>query len=147
MRMAMSCFAFPDFGRPTRRARFSSSPVDSGRSEKSIASFCVGCALFRTCAARRDDPKRFFAILGSPICINENEYPALTGNAQSLEPILLAGVFHVFPFEGIGIHKYIGRFLEGDAVLFQIPGGFSSIPGKHINVYTLIVFAASRRMK
>jgi hypothetical protein len=32
-------------------------------------------------------------------------------------------------------------------VLFQIPGGFSSIPGKHINVYTLIVFAASRRMK
>jgi len=36
MRMAMSCLACGDLGRPTRRARLSSASVDSGMSEKSI---------------------------------------------------------------------------------------------------------------
>lgn len=44
--MAISCLAFPVFGRPTRRARLNSSSVDSGRSEKSIRSFCVGWRSF-----------------------------------------------------------------------------------------------------
>lgn len=48
------------------------------------------------------------------------------------------GVFQVFPFESLGIGKNSGRFLEGDAVLRQIPGGFSGIPNKHINVYTIM---------
>ncbi len=65
MRIAMSCFAFPDFGRPTRRARLNSSSVDSGISEKSMRSFCVGFAFFRTRPARGDDTKRFFVIVQS----------------------------------------------------------------------------------
>src|SRR5258708_31915106 len=73
MRMAISRLAFPDFGRPTRRARFSSSPVDSGISEKSILSSCVSLALFRARPARGDDTKRFFATFHPPIGINRND--------------------------------------------------------------------------
>jgi hypothetical protein len=40
-------------------------------------------------------------------------------------------MFQVFPLEGIGIGKHGGRFLERDAMIFKIPGGFSSIPGEH----------------
>ena len=131
MRIAISCFAFPDFGRPTRRARLSSSPVDSGRSEKSIRSSCVGFALFRARTARGDDTKRFFAIFHSPIGINQNDDAALSGDSQSFETVLIVGVFRVFPLEGIGIGKHSGRFLERDAMFFKIPGGFSGIPGEH----------------
>lgn len=127
----MSCFVFPDFGRPTRRARPSSSSVDSGISEKSIRSSCVGFALFRARPARGDDTKRFFAILQSPVGINQNDYAALNGDPQSLKSVLPSGVFQVFPFERIGIGKNGGCFLERDAMLFKIPGGFSSIPGEH----------------
>src|SRR5882762_4937416 len=112
MRIAISCFACSDFGRPTRRARLSSSFVDSGISEKSIRSCCVCFTLFRARAARGDDTKCFFAILRSPIGINQNEYPALAGNAQPLEPVLIAGVFQVFPFESIGISKNSCCLLE-----------------------------------
>ncbi len=131
MRIAISCFAFPDFGRPTRRARLNSSPVDSGRSEKSIRSFCVGFALFRARTARGDDTKRFFAILRSPVGINQNDDAAPRGDSQSFKPVLLVGVFQVFPLEGLGIGKHSGRFLERDAMLLKIPGGFSGIPGEH----------------
>lgn len=131
MRIAMSCFAFPDFGRPTRRARLSSSSVDSGMSEKSIRLSCVGFAFFRARTARGDDTKRFFAIFHSQIGINQNDDVALRGDTQSLEPFLLVGVFQVFPLEGLGIGKNGGRFLERDAVFFKIPGGFSGVPGEH----------------
>jgi hypothetical protein len=131
MRIAMSCFAFPDFGRPTRRERFSSSPVDSGRSEKSIRSSCVSFALFRARAARGDDTKRFFAIFQSPVGINQNDDTALNRDPQPLKSILTMGVFHIFPFECIGIGKNGGRFLERDAMLLKIPGGFPGIPGEH----------------
>ena len=112
MRIAISCFAFPDFGRPTRRARLNSSPVDSGRSEKSMRSSCVGFALFRARTARGDDTKRFFAILHSPIGINQNDDAALNRETQPLKSILTMGVFHIFPFECFGIGKHGGRFLE-----------------------------------
>ena len=131
MRIAMSCFAFPDFGRPTRRARFSSSSVDSGRSEKLIRSSRVGFAFFRARPARGDDAKRFFAIFHSPTGINQNDDASLNGDPQSLKSILMAGVFQVLPLKGIGIRKYGDRLLERDAMLFKIPGGFSSIPGEH----------------
>jgi hypothetical protein len=112
MRIAISCFAFPDFGRPTRRARFSSSPVDSGRSEKSMCSSCIGFAFFRARAARGDDTKRFFAIFPSPIGIDQNDDTTLQRDPQSLKPILMMRMFQVFPFEGLGIGKNGGRFLE-----------------------------------
>lgn len=110
MRIAISCFAFPDFGRPTRRARLNSSPVDSGRSEKSIRSSCIGFALSRARAARGDDTKRFFAILRSPIGINQNDDATRCGDSQSFKPVLLVGVFQVFPIEGLGIGKHGGCF-------------------------------------
>jgi hypothetical protein len=130
MRIAISRFAFPVFGRPTRRARLSSSFVDSGRSENSIRSSCVGFTFFRARPARGDDTKRFFAIFQTPVGINQNDGAALCGDPQSLEPVLLVGMFQVFPFEGIGISKNSGRFLERDAMLLKIPGGFSGIPGE-----------------
>src|SRR5216683_1959618 len=146
MRIAISCFAFPDFGRPTRRARLSSSSVDSGISEKSIRSSRIGFALFRARTARGDDTKCFFAIFHSPIGINQDEYPTLTGNPQSLESILRVGVFQVFTLEGIRIGKNGGRFLERDAVLPKIPGGFSGVPGERIYVYTIISLGMSRKL-
>src|ERR1700692_467624 len=112
MRIAMSCLAFPVLGRPTRRARLSSLSVDSGRSEKSIRSSCVGFTFLRARTARGDDTKRFFAILQSPVGINQNDDAALSGDSQSLEPVLPVGVFQIFPLEGIGIGKNRGRFLE-----------------------------------
>lgn len=141
--MAMSCFAFADFGRPTRRARFNSSSVDCGISEKSIRLLCISFALFRARAAGRDDTYNFFPIFHSPIGIHQNEDPALTGNAQSLETILIMGVFKVLPLKGVGIGKNRFCFLEGHAMLSCIPGGFSGIPGEHIYVYTIISLGKS----
>ena len=112
MRIAMSCFAFPVFGRPTRRARFSSSFVESGRSEKLIRSSCIGFAFFRARSARGDDTNRLFAIHQSPVGINQNEDAALDGDPQSLESILTSGMLQIFPFECIWIGKHGGRFLE-----------------------------------
>jgi len=137
MRIAMSCFAFPVFGRPTRRARFSSSSVDSGISEKSIRLSCIGLAFFRARTARSDDTKRFIAIFQSPVGIDQNDNAARNGDSQSFEPVLTVGVFQILPLEGIRIGKNGGRFLERDTMLFQIPGGFSSIPGEHnLCIYT-----------
>jgi hypothetical protein len=79
--------------------------------------------------------------------INQDEDPAPAGNSQSLEPVPLVGVFQVFPLEGFGIGKNGGRFLERDAVPSQIPGGFSSIPGEHICVYTIINRRKSRKLE
>ena len=53
MRIAMSSLACGDFGRPTRRARLNSAPVDAGMSEKSSRLSGVGLA-------RADDANRFF---------------------------------------------------------------------------------------
>jgi hypothetical protein len=56
---------------------------------------------------------------------------AFKGKPQSLKPILMMRVFQVFPFEGIGICKNGGCFLERDAMFLKIPGGFPNIPGEH----------------
>ena len=87
--------------------------------------------LFRARAARGDDTKRFFAIFRSPVGINQNDETALHRDPQPLKSILTMGVFHIFPFEGIEIGKNGGRFLERDAMLLKIPGGFPGIPGEH----------------
>jgi len=131
MRIAINCLAFPVLGRPTRRARFNSSFVDSGRSEKSICLFCIGFPFFRARAARSDDAKRFFAILQSPVRINQNDNAALCGHSESLEPVLVVGVLQVFPLEAFRIGKNCGRFLERNVMLFQVPGCFSSVPNEH----------------
>ena len=63
--------------------------------------------------------------------INQNDDAAPGGNSQPFKPVLLMGVFQVFPLQGFGIGKDGGRFLERDAMLLQIPGVFSGIPGEH----------------
>src|SRR4029077_12423922 len=131
MRIAMSCFAFPVLGRPTRRARFSSLSVDSGISEKSIRLSCISFAFLRARPPRGNDTNRFFAIFQSPVRKDQNDDAALSGDSQSFEPVLTVGVFQVLPLEGIRIAKNGGRFLERDAMLFKIPGGFLGIPGEH----------------
>src|SRR5216684_9087327 len=67
MRMAMSCFAFPEAGRPTLRPRRSSASVDSGMSERSSLLSGIGFALLAGCLARTDDADDFlpfFILLG-----------------------------------------------------------------------------------
>jgi hypothetical protein len=66
MRMAMSCLAFPETGRPTLRARRSSAVVDSGMSEKSSLLSGVGLAFFAGRLARADDANDFLGIFHSP---------------------------------------------------------------------------------
>src|SRR5229473_8619219 len=63
MRMAMSCFAFPEAGRPTLRARRSSAAVDSGMSERSSLLSGIGLALFAGRLARADDANDFLGIV------------------------------------------------------------------------------------
>ncbi len=63
MRMAMSCLAFPEAGRPTLRARRSSASVDSGMSERSSLLSGIGLAFFAGRLARADDANDFLSIV------------------------------------------------------------------------------------
>ena len=54
-------------------------------------------------------------------------------------------MFQVFPLERVGIAKNGGRFLERDAMLYEIPGSLPSVPGEHIYVYTIIALLLSRQ--
>lgn len=69
--------------------------------------------------------------------INQNDDEALHEDSQSLNPIFLMGVSRVFPLESVRIGKNGGRFLERDAMLCEIPGGFSGIPREHnLRIYS-----------
>ena len=69
--MAISCFAFPVFGLPTRLAPRSSASVDSGISEKSIRLSGIGFAFFPARLPRTDDANCFRAIFQSPQRVHE----------------------------------------------------------------------------
>jgi len=73
MRMAMSCFALPEAGRPTLRARRSSAVVDLGMSEKSSLLSGIGLAFFAGRLARADDADDFLAIGHLSGRVNERE--------------------------------------------------------------------------
>src|SRR6267154_6373871 len=73
MRMAMSCFALPETGRPTVRARRSSASVDSGMSEKSSLLSGIGLAFFAGRLARADDANDLFAIFQPPGRVNDHQ--------------------------------------------------------------------------
>jgi hypothetical protein len=62
----------PVFGRPTLRARRSSSSVDCGISEKSIWLSGIGLAFFPARVPRADDPDCLFVIFQPPYCVNHN---------------------------------------------------------------------------
>src|SRR6266478_1535474 len=63
MRMAMSCLALPEAGRPTLRARRSSASVDWGMSERSSLLSGIGSAFFAGRLARADDANDFLGIV------------------------------------------------------------------------------------
>ena len=71
--MAMSRFAFPETGRPTRRALRSSAPVDSGMSERSSLLSGIGLAFFAGRLARVDDANDFLGMVYLSGRVNEKE--------------------------------------------------------------------------
>src|SRR5580704_17056 len=77
MRIAMSCLALPVLGRPTRRARLSSSSVDCGISEKSMRRSDICRAFFAAGLARADDANAFFVIIDFPHGTNNHQNAAL----------------------------------------------------------------------
>src|SRR5207302_2553103 len=84
MRMAMSCFAFPETGRPTLRARRNSVSVDSGMSERSSLLSGIGLALFAGLVARADDANNVFVIFQRPSCVNDDQHPPRVRGFQTL---------------------------------------------------------------
>src|SRR5229473_3418165 len=83
MRMAMSCLAFPEAGRPTLRARRSSASVDSGMSERSSLLSGIGLALFASRLARADDANDFLGIFYPPGRVNDDQDPAGDRSSQT----------------------------------------------------------------
>ena len=75
-RIAMSCFAMPLEGLPTRRIRFKSSSVASGISEKSIFESGICRTFFLTRLPCADDADGFFFMCHLPCCIDHEENPA-----------------------------------------------------------------------
>ena len=121
----------------TRRARFNSSGVDSGMSEKSMRLSGIGSALLAARLAGADNADRFRAIFRPPQSVDQNEYSTAKGAAQPLLAALRFGMHGVFPLQSVRIGEHGRRFFKRDAVLVQIGKGFARIPSKHIYVYTL----------
>src|SRR5437879_6511936 len=92
MRMAMSCLAVPETGRPTLRARSSSASVDSGMSERSSLLSGIGLALFAGRLTRADDADDFFAIFHLPGRVNHDQNPPSDRGSQTLEADFRLGV-------------------------------------------------------
>src|SRR5213592_2540856 len=97
MRMAMSCLGLPVLGRPTRRARFSSAPVVSGMSEKSIHLSGICSTLFAARLPRADDANRFGAIFRPPQGVDNQKNTTLRRHAESFPPAFGVHMFQVFP--------------------------------------------------
>ncbi len=87
--MAISCFAIPLDGLPTRRARRSSSAVDSGISEKSICESGIGFAFPPARRPRADDPECFFFMSHPPYGIHHEQESITYRLTKSLESTLL----------------------------------------------------------
>jgi hypothetical protein len=138
MRMAMSCLAFPEMGRPTLRARRSSAVVDSGMSEKSSLLSGIGLAFFAGRLARADDANDFLPIFHPPGRVTDDQNPASDRSSQALEANLSVGVLGIVPVEDLGVPENGGGFLERHAVLLQVAQGLPGVPREHISVYTLI---------
>lgn len=136
--MAMSCFAIPLDGLPTRRMRFSCASVASGISEKSICESGIGFALPSARLPRANDPDRFFLMLRPPDRIHHEDNSPRHGLANALAPMLPGRVLRIIPVQPLGIVKNGGGFFEGNAVLLKIRNGFAVVPREHATVYTVI---------
>ena len=134
----MSCFAIPLDGRPTRRARWSSSSVDSGISEKSICESGIGLTFPPARRPRADDPEFFFFMIHPPYRVHDEQQPLAHRKAKSLELLFLVRMGHIVPIEPVGITENSGRLFEWDAVFLEIGNGLRNVPRKHETVYTVI---------
>jgi hypothetical protein len=134
----MSCFAIPVDGRPTRRARRSSSSVDFGMSEKSICESGIGLTLPPARQPRADDPEFFFFMIRPPYRVHDEQEPLAYRKTKPLEPLFLIRMSNIVPLEPIGIAEDSGRLFEWDAVLLEIGNGLRDVPRKHETVYTVI---------
>jgi hypothetical protein len=76
MRMAMSCLALPEAGRPTLRARRSSAVVDSGMSERSSLLSGIGLTLFARRLTRANDADDFLGIVHLSERVTDDENAA-----------------------------------------------------------------------
>src|SRR5271169_3495101 len=92
MRMAMSCLAFPEAGRPTLRAWRSSALVDSGMSEKSSLLSGIGLTLFAGRLAGADDVNAFLAIFHPPRRVTDDQNPANGRSSKTLRANFSVGV-------------------------------------------------------
>jgi hypothetical protein len=136
--MAMSCLAFPVLGRPTRRARLSSSSVDCGISEKSMRRSEIRLALFTTGLARVDDADCFFAMFDIPHGIDNYQDAALRRGSQPFTAQLSIRVFRISPIESVWVAEYCLSLFERDSVFRKVRNSFRRVPREHIIVYTLI---------
>jgi hypothetical protein len=134
----MSCFAIPLDGRPTRRARRSSSSVDFGMSEKSICESGIGLTLPSARQPRADDPEFFFFMIRPPYRVHDEQEPLAYRKTKPLEPLFLVRMGDIVPLEPVGIAEDSGRFFEWNTVFLEIGNGLWDVPRKHATVYTVI---------
>src|SRR5581483_4916861 len=125
----------PDFGLPTRRALFSSSSVDSGMSEKSIALSGIDLPLFAACRPRADDADAFFAISGPPYCVNYQKNIFFARQPEALVTDFVVRMRDIPPVQSLRVGEYRCRLLEGHAVLFKLLIAFR---GSHENTLVYI---------
>src|SRR5579859_736724 len=138
MRIAMSSLALPVAGRPTRRARRSSSSLDSGISERSRRLSGIDAALFTRRLACADDAYRFFAIFQPPQRVGDDQDSSAERRSETFRPPLKLGMLGVVPVEAFRVAENGGGLFKGHAVLLQVAQGLSGIRREHIIVYTLI---------
>lgn len=84
IRIAMSCFARPVVGRPTRRARANSRSDDSGMSVKSMLLSGIRLMLFARSLARADDADGLFAMGGFPRGVHDEQDSASYRSSKRL---------------------------------------------------------------
>lgn len=112
MRMAMSCFAWPVRGLPTRRARFNSASVDSGMSEKSMQLSDICLPLLAAHLPGADDAYSFCVISQPPQGINNQENATPQGPSESLPAALRLPMLPIFPVQAIGVAENSRGILE-----------------------------------
>jgi len=128
MRMAMSCLALPEAGRPTLRARRNSAVVDSGMSERSSLLSGIGLAFFAGRLAGADDADDFLGIAYLPWRVNDDENPANDRSSKALGANFRVGMLGIVPVERLGVAENGGSFLERHAVLLQVAQGLPGVP-------------------
>ena len=96
--MAISCLAAPLAGLPTRRARRSSSSVDSGMSEKSIFESGICLTLLAIRLSRANDTDRV-GFMNFPPRIDDEYDSSVQRSPQPFESEFLLGMGKILPIQ------------------------------------------------